>query len=93
MASRKVNRSRFLLQVLRLWNALPEFVRFLVGKWFTLQFLGYALISFCLLSIPRWNVVYTSVYYVGHVIFLSWLLVGPVLRLIVSSKRDDAKIQ
>merc|ERR1712168_778684 len=72
----------------RTWDALPAIVRFLVGKWFTLQFLGYALVSFCLLSMPRWAAVYASVYYVGHFIFFSWLLIGPVINFVCPPKEE-----
>jgi len=75
----------------RTWTFLPEYVRFLIGKWFTLQFLGYALVSFCLLSLPRWTAVYASVYYVGHIIFFAWILVAPLAQSLVKSKKDDVK--
>jgi len=74
-----------------LWNSLPEYVRFLIGKWFTLQFLGYALVSFCLLSLPRWSAVYASVYYVGHVIFFSWMLLAPIINFLFRSKKAEVK--
>ena len=80
-------------QLSRVWDAQPSFVRFLIGKWFMLQFLGYALVSFCLLSSARWMAVYASVYYVGHLIFFSWLLVGPVVNLVFSRKKESVKSQ
>ena len=81
-------------QVSRAWDSLPGLVRFLVGKWFTLQFLGYALVSFCLLSWQRWTAVYGSVYYVGHILFFSWLVLGPLVQLLLRPKKSvDAKSQ
>jgi len=77
----------------RVWDAQPSFVRFLIGKWFMLQFLGYALVSFCLLSSARWMAVYASVYYVGHLIFFSWLLVAPVVNIVFSRKKESVKSQ
>jgi len=77
----------------RIWDPLPPFIRFAIGKWFTLQFLGYALVSFCLLSWPRWSAVYASVYYVGHIIFFSWLLVGPLMNFLCLPRKEHAKTQ
>jgi len=71
-------------KVLQIWEQVPAFIRFIIGKWFTLQFLGYALVSFCLLSWNRWSQVYASVYYIGHIIFTVWIVGFPLVNMLLS---------
>ncbi|XP_078740129.1 LOW QUALITY PROTEIN: lysophospholipid acyltransferase 5-like [Lampetra fluviatilis] len=51
---------------------------------FHCMFMGYPLSAFCLFSYSKWMQVYSSVYFCGHVVFLSLLLLLlPLLRLLL----------
>ncbi|XP_069038530.1 lysophospholipid acyltransferase 5 isoform X2 [Lepisosteus oculatus] len=58
-------------------------------------FMGYPLIPFCLFTWDKWVKVYTSIYFCGHVLFLSSLLVMPYLRraLVPRKKGSEKKEQ
>ena len=58
-------------------------------KLYTFVFMGYSLVSFVLLSYPRYNQVYASMYYCGHVFFLSYPLLAPYIkRLLLQRQRS-----
>ncbi|MBN3299688.1 MBOA5 acyltransferase, partial [Amia calva] len=55
-------------------------------------FMGYPLIPFCLFTYDKWLRVYSSVYFCGHVFFLSAFLIMPYLRrALVPKKRESEK--
>ncbi|XP_043279250.1 lysophospholipid acyltransferase 5 isoform X2 [Venturia canescens] len=49
-------------------------------KMYTFVFMGYALIPFVLMSSSRYIPVFGSIYYCGHVLFLSYPLVAPFIK-------------
>ncbi|XP_049847330.1 lysophospholipid acyltransferase 5-like [Schistocerca gregaria] len=51
-------------------------------KLYTSVFMGYSLVPFALLSFGRWFDVYTSLYFCGHIGFLSLILLCRLLQLI-----------
>uniref|UniRef100_A0A8C4QGZ7 Lysophospholipid acyltransferase 5 n=1 Tax=Eptatretus burgeri TaxID=7764 RepID=A0A8C4QGZ7_EPTBU len=58
---------------------------------FQMMFLSYPLVPFCLFSWEKWLRVYSSVYFVGHLIFIAVLLVLPLLRVVLPSKHRHTK--
>ncbi|KAG7208328.1 hypothetical protein KM043_014564 [Ampulex compressa] len=60
-----------------------------VMKAYTFVFMGYCLVSFVLLSYPRYNRVYGSLHYCGHVFFLSYPLVAPLIKRLIGRKRRE----
>ncbi|XP_076183758.1 lysophosphatidylcholine acyltransferase 3 protein nessy isoform X2 [Ptiloglossa arizonensis] len=59
---------------------------------YTYVFMGYSLVCFILLSYPRYHQVYSSVFYCGHVIYLSY----PVISIIIKKfllKKSSKKLQ
>lgn len=51
-------------------------------------FMGYPLIPFCLFTWDKWLKVYYSVYFVGHVFFLTLLFALPYLRRLLVPRRE-----
>ncbi|XP_058792721.1 lysophospholipid acyltransferase 5 [Phymastichus coffea] len=74
----KAVRSSFLARAL-IWILL---------KIYTFVFMGYSLIPFVLLSYSRYIKVYKSVYFIGHVTFLSYPLVAPFVKKALRPKRE-----
>ncbi|KAL0117830.1 hypothetical protein PUN28_008904 [Cardiocondyla obscurior] len=58
-------------------------------KLYTFVFMGYCLLSFVLLSFSRYNQVYASLYYCGHVFFLSYPLLAPYLKRLLLGQRPE----
>ncbi|XP_020281178.1 lysophospholipid acyltransferase 5 [Pseudomyrmex gracilis] len=58
-------------------------------KLYTLVFMGYSLVSFIYLSYPRYSQVYASVYYCGHVFFLSYPLLAPYIKRWLIGQRHE----
>lgn len=57
-------------------------------KLYTFVFMGYCLLSFVLLSYSRYNQVYASVYYCGHVFFLSYPFLAPYIKRLIGQKHE-----
>ncbi|XP_057322360.1 lysophospholipid acyltransferase 5 [Microplitis mediator] len=61
-------------------NPLAKIPVWIVLKLYTLIFMGYATAPFLLLSYTRYIKIYTSVYFTGHFIFLSYPIVAPFIK-------------
>lgn len=59
----------------------------IVTRVYTFIFMGYCLTCFILLTYPRYNHVYGSIYYCGHVIYLSYPVFSMLLKRFVLRKR------
>lgn len=57
-------------------------------KLYSFVFMGYALVSFVFLSFSRYNQVYSSVYYCGHVLFLSYPFLAPYIKRMIGQKHN-----
>lgn len=57
-------------------------------KLYTFVFMGYCLVSFVLLSYPRYNQVYANLYYCGHVFFLSYPLLAPYIKRLIGQRHE-----
>lgn len=57
-------------------------------KLYTFVFMGYCLLSFVLLSYSRYNQVYTSMYYCGHIFFISYLLFSPYIKRLIRQRHE-----
>ncbi|XP_029170984.1 lysophospholipid acyltransferase 5 [Nylanderia fulva] len=57
-------------------------------KLYTFVFMGYCLISFVLLSYSRYNQVYASIYYCGHVFFLFSALLAPYIKRLLCERNE-----
>lgn len=53
----------------------------------TFIFMGYSLICFIFLSYPRYHHVYSSVYYCGHIIYLSYPFISILIKKFFFKKR------
>ncbi|XP_076749797.1 lysophosphatidylcholine acyltransferase 3 protein nessy [Xylocopa sonorina] len=58
-------------------------------KIYTFTFMGYSLIPFILLSYPRYHQLYSSVYYCGHMIYLSYPFVSILLKKFLFKKNTS----
>lgn len=58
-----------------------SYILFVVMKIYTITFMGYCLGSFVLLKSSKWLEFYSSLYYIGHVFFGSWILLEPLTKL------------
>ncbi|KAJ8687717.1 hypothetical protein QAD02_023511 [Eretmocerus hayati] len=77
----------------KLKNLLQESFLFRAIIWsilkvYTFVFMGYSLIPFVLLSYSRYIKVYSSFYFMGHVIFLSYPLVAPYIKKFLRPPRE-----
>ncbi|GAA6229262.1 lysophospholipid acyltransferase 5 [Lates japonicus] len=54
-------------------------------------FMGYALVPFCLFTYDKWLQVCSSVYFCGHVFFLTALLIMPYLRKALVPKKERSQ--
>lgn len=59
---------------------------------YTFFFMGYALVSFVLLSYSRYNQVYASLYYCGHIFFLSYPLLAPFIKRLIGQRRESQRL-
>ncbi|XP_015669514.1 lysophospholipid acyltransferase 5 isoform X2 [Protobothrops mucrosquamatus] len=55
------------------------------------MFMGYSLVPFCLFSLEKWIKVYTSIYFVGHVLFFTLLFTLPYIRKIFVPRKEKLK--
>ncbi|XP_029437729.1 lysophospholipid acyltransferase 5 [Rhinatrema bivittatum] len=53
--------------------------------------MGYPLVPFCLFTWDKWLRVYLSVYFIGHVLFLSLLFALPLLRKVLVPRKERLK--
>ncbi|KAM4600839.1 lysophospholipid acyltransferase 5 [Polymixia lowei] len=51
-------------------------------------FMGYPLVPFCLFTYDKWLKVYSSIYFCGHLFFLTAYLILPYLRKVLVPKRE-----
>lgn len=61
-------------------------------KLYTFVFMGYSLVPFVLLSFSRYNQVYGSVYYCGHVFFLSYPLLAPFIKRLLDHRHERQRL-
>ncbi|XP_029037777.2 lysophospholipid acyltransferase 5 [Osmia bicornis bicornis] len=59
---------------------------------YTFMFMGYSLVPFILLSYTRYHQVYSSIYYSGHIIYLSYPFVSILLKKFLI-KRKPKKLE
>ncbi|XP_011499110.1 PREDICTED: lysophospholipid acyltransferase 5 [Ceratosolen solmsi marchali] len=71
------------LQKLMKENFLFKLLIWSILKIYTFVFMGYSLIPFTLLSYSRYVKVYRSVYFIGHIIFLSYPLLAPFIKRLI----------
>ncbi|XP_014206756.1 lysophospholipid acyltransferase 5 [Copidosoma floridanum] len=69
----------FLFRIL-VWSVL---------KVYTFVFMGYSMISFILLSYSRYMKVYSSFYFMGHIIFLSYPIFAPFIKKALMPQRSE----
>ncbi|CAM4434011.1 lysophospholipid acyltransferase 5 isoform X2 [Lepidochelys kempii] len=55
------------------------------------MFMGYSLVPFCLFAWDKWIKVYSSIYFLGHMIFLTLLLVLPYIRRALVPRKEKLK--
>ncbi|NXX50241.1 MBOA5 acyltransferase, partial [Tricholaema leucomelas] len=55
------------------------------------MFMGYSLVPFCLFTWDKWMKVYRSVYFCGHVLFLTLLLTLPYIRKLIVPRKEKLK--
>ncbi|XP_062321733.1 lysophospholipid acyltransferase 5 [Osmerus eperlanus] len=54
-------------------------------------FMGYPLVPFCLFTYDKWLKVYSSVYFCGHVFFLSIYMALPYLRKVLVPRKEQSE--
>ncbi|XP_050446775.1 lysophospholipid acyltransferase 5 [Cataglyphis hispanica] len=60
-------------------------------KLYTFVFMGYCLVSFILLSYPRYNEIYANLYYFGHVFFFSYPLFAPYIKRLINQRHEHQR--
>uniref|UniRef100_A0A8V0ZVH7 Lysophospholipid acyltransferase 5 n=1 Tax=Gallus gallus TaxID=9031 RepID=A0A8V0ZVH7_CHICK len=55
------------------------------------MFMGYSLVPFCLFTWDKWMKVYKSIYFLGHVLFFTLLLVLPYIRKLLVPRKEKLK--
>uniref|UniRef100_A0A493T1F6 Lysophospholipid acyltransferase 5 n=1 Tax=Anas platyrhynchos platyrhynchos TaxID=8840 RepID=A0A493T1F6_ANAPP len=55
------------------------------------MFMGYSLVPFCLFTWDKWMKVYRSIYFLGHVLFFTLLLVLPYIRKLIVPRKEKLK--
>ncbi|XP_025049281.1 lysophospholipid acyltransferase 5 isoform X2 [Alligator sinensis] len=55
------------------------------------MFMGYSLVSFCLFTWDKWLKVYSSVYFIGHVLFLTLLFGLPYIHRMLVPRKEKLK--
>ncbi|KAM6471012.1 lysophospholipid acyltransferase 5 isoform 1-T1 [Liasis olivaceus] len=55
------------------------------------MFMGYSLVPFCLFSWEKWIKVYKSIYFIGHVLFLTLLFTLPFFRKVFVPRKEKLK--
>lgn len=78
----------------KLQKALKESLPLRAAVWFVMKiytfvFMGYSLIPFVFLSASRYTQVFGSIYYCGHVIFLSYPLAAPYIKKALRSTANS----
>ncbi|MEE6513728.1 hypothetical protein FKM82_021530 [Ascaphus truei] len=63
---------------------------YVVQQSFHWLFMGYPLVPFCLFTWDKWLKVYLSVYFIGHVVFLSLLFALPCLRRVLVQRKEKS---
>lgn len=58
----------------------------IVAKLLSFVFMGYCLVSFCFLSYSRYMRVYSSLYFIGHIIFVFYPIFSVILRKVLLQK-------
>uniref|UniRef100_A0A4W2HZV1 Lysophospholipid acyltransferase 5 n=1 Tax=Bos indicus x Bos taurus TaxID=30522 RepID=A0A4W2HZV1_BOBOX len=54
-------------------------------------FMGYSMTAFCLFTWDKWMKVYKSIYFLGHVFFLSLLFILPYVRKVMVPRKEKLK--
>lgn len=67
------------------WLRLP---RFLALKLFVLVMFGYCIVPFVLLSHTRYVQAYSRVYWIGHVLYLGWFPLSPLVFKLLPRRAD-----
>lgn len=70
---------------------IMKFVFYVIQQIIHWFHMGYSLVPFCLFTWEKWIKVYQSVYYVGHVLFLTLLLIMPYIRKIFVPRKEKLK--
>jgi len=69
-------------------NFLPVRVLLLIlGRLWVIFFLGYSFICMMFIKYSAWSVALSELYYVGHVITISWLFIDLILHLTAQKKK------
>nr|XP_034996528.1 lysophospholipid acyltransferase 5 isoform X2 [Zootoca vivipara] len=55
------------------------------------MFMGYSLVPFCLFVLEKWLKVYKSIYFLGHVVFLTVLFAMPSMQKILVPRKEKLK--
>ncbi|CAN8004871.1 unnamed protein product, partial [Ixodes hexagonus] len=63
--------------------------RFLVLKLFVLCMFGYCIVPFTLLSYERYTQAYSRVYWLGHILYLGWFPLAPLVFKALPKKPKD----
>ncbi|XP_043603556.1 lysophospholipid acyltransferase 5 isoform X3 [Bombus pyrosoma] len=73
-----------------LLNNRPELqiLTWILMHMYTFIFMGYCLVCFTFLSYPRYHQVYFSIYYCGHIIYLSYPLISLLVKIFFLKKRS-----
>ncbi|XP_050493529.1 lysophospholipid acyltransferase 5 isoform X1 [Bombus huntii] len=73
-----------------LLNSRPELqiLTWILMHMYTFIFMGYCLVCFTFLSYPRYHQVYFSIYYCGHIIYLSYPLISLLVKISFLKKRS-----
>lgn len=77
------------LRWLRLEHPLLRLPRFLLLKLFVLVMFGYCIVPFVLLSHTRYVQAYSRVYWIGHVLYLGWFPLSPLVFKLLPRPKDD----
>lgn len=73
-------------KVLSILESPPiSYILYALMKVYVTLFMGYSLASFVLLKNARWWKFYSSLYFVGHIFFGSWLILEPLLKMALKS--------
>ncbi|KAK0175353.1 hypothetical protein PV327_009107 [Microctonus hyperodae] len=74
-------------------NSFPSNILvWFVMKLYTLVFMGYSFCPFILLSYTRYVGVYSSVYWIGHLVFFSYPLIAPFIKPIIRGKNNSQRL-
>lgn len=79
------------LRWLRLEHPLLRLPRFLLLKLFVLVMFGYCIVPFVLLSHTRYVQAYSRVYWVGHILYLGWFPLSPLVFKLLPRQPQPAE--